>query len=467
MSASIENTTVGGIQSDVLDYTAGDDSTLDRALVEVDCLGTAAHVTMLERIPIKPAIISATQQKRVVAELVNVMRQARAGTFRIAVADQDVHMAIERHLTRKLGEAGRRVHTARSRNDQVAMDLRLYSRESIAGSIDECIALAMALTRLASKTRSVPMAGRTHMQPAMPSTVGLWASSHAESLLDDLTLLDAAYVLNDQCPLGAAAGYGVPLPIDRELTAGLLGFSRVMNNVLYATSARGKCESAILGALGQVMLTLSRLSQDLMLYGLPEFGYFTLPAELGTGSSLMPQKNNPDVLELVRARSAVVLGAAHTSAEIMRGLPGGYNRDAQESKGLLMQGVEITRSSLRILVPMIDAVQVNRKALRAGFSAGVFATDRVLELVAEGMPFRDAYQNVKRHLSDLNDRDPQAAALKKTHSGAPGNLDLPGLRRKLSQHGRQNRSRRLACHRALSKLLGVRYPDLKSKSSRT
>jgi argininosuccinate lyase len=375
-------------------------------------------------------------------------------------------MAIERHLTRKLGEAGRRVHTARSRNDQVAVDLRLYARESLSGCVDECVALANALARLASRHRSVPMAGRTHMQPAMPSTVGLWAASHAESLLDDLTLLNAAYTLNDQCPLGAAAGYGVPIPIDRPLTAKLLGFNGIMNNVLYATSARGKCESAILGALGQIMLTLSRLSQDLILYGMPEFGYFTLPAELGTGSSLMPQKNNPDVLELVRARAAQVLAAGHTAAEIMRGLPAGYNRDAQESKGLLMDGVGITRSSLRILTPIIDALQVNRKALRDGFNAGVFATDRVLELVAEGMPFRDAYRHVKKHLSELEDRDPQDAALRKKHSGAPGNLDLPGLRRKLQQHGRQNRSRRNAYHRALSKLLGVSYPDLKSKSTR-
>ena len=258
---------------------------------------------MLSRMPVKPPVLSPADCKKVIAALKNIIAQAKKGAFKITLADQDVHLAVERTLTAKLGDLGKKVHTGRSRNDQVAVDLRLYAKEQILCAIGEAAALAAALLDFAKKHAADPMVGRTHMQPAMPSSVGLWASAHAESLLDDVALLMAAYELNDQCPLGSAASYGVPLPIDRQLVSDLLGFSRPVHNVLYANNARGKMESVILLAMGQVMLTLSRLAQDLILFTMPEFGYFTLPAAFCTGSSIMPQKRNPDVLELVRGKA--------------------------------------------------------------------------------------------------------------------------------------------------------------------
>lgn len=271
------------------------------------------------------------------------------------------------------------------------------------------------------------MVGRTHMQPAMPSSVGLWASAWAEGLLDDVSLLMAVFELNDQCPLGSAASYGVPVPIDRQLVSDLLGFSKPVHNVLHANHARGKTESAILAALSQAMLTLSRLSQDLVLFSMPEFGYFRLPAEFTTGSSIMPQKRNPDVPELLRAKAAKVLAYSGLVAEILRAAPSGYNRDLQETKAPFMEGCELAISSLRIMQPLMAGLEVDADALRRAFGPEVFATDRALELVAGGMPFRDAYHAVKADLAGLEGRSPDEALAAKRHLGAPMGLDFAAL----------------------------------------
>ena len=457
-AGSTVRTTVGAVRPDVLEFTAGADRYLDMALVEADCIGTAAHVTMLSRMPLRPAIIGERDRRRVIRELVAVMQAARAGAFRITLDDQDVHLAVERHLTARLGGLGKKVHTARSRNDQVAVDLRLFAKEQLLGVLSEGAWLADTLLRWGRRHARVPMVGRTHMQPAMPSSVGLWASAHAESLLEDLEGLEAAYRLNDRCPLGSAASYGVPLPIDRKLTARLLGFSAPVHNVLYANNARGKMEYVILAALGTVMLSLSRYAADLTLFTMPEFGYFALPEGFSTGSSIMPQKNNPDVLELIRARAAKVLALAATAAEISRGLPSGYHRDLQEIKGLLMEGVAVTRSSLRILAPLAGGLGVRPDALRRGFTPAVFATDRALDLVVRGVPFRDAYQWVKEHLDELGRMDPDAAVARKRHLGAPAGVDYAALRARARAWNRFAR-REWARHTGtVSRLLGVRYP---------
>ncbi|HRT05638.1 MAG TPA: argininosuccinate lyase [Kiritimatiellia bacterium] len=420
-------TTVGEVDAEVLAYTAGQDRVLDLALVEADCFGTAAHVSMLARLPVKPALLTPADAKAVIAELRGIVAAAAAGQFKISLEDQDVHLAVERRLTEKLGDLGKRVHACRSRNDQVATDLRLYAKTRLLDAADAAAALAGTLIAFAKKHAKVPMVGRTHMQPAMPSSVGLWASAWAESLLDDLALLRTAYELNDRCPLGSAASYGVPLPIDRRLTSDLLGFAAPVHNVLHANQARGKLESVILAALGQAMLTLSRLAQDLILFSMPEFGYFRLPAEFTTGSSIMPQKRNPDVPELLRAKAAKVLAYANLVAEIVRAAPSGYNRDLQETKAPFMEGFELAISSLRILNPLIAGLEVDAAALRRGFGPDVYATDRALELVAQGMPFRDAYHQVKANLDQLAGFDPDAALAAKRHLGAPLGLDFKAL----------------------------------------
>jgi argininosuccinate lyase len=455
MSSNVrhQKTLVGAIHPDVLRFTVGNDPVLDLDLVEWDCLGTAAHVTMLSRMRHDPPVIRPAERAAVIRELVQVMEASRQGRFVITEADQDVHLAVERRLTETLGDLGRRIHTGRSRNDQVAVDIRLHAREHLLGVIEEAALLAEGLLRFAKKHDRIPMVGRTHLQPAMPSSVGLWASGYAEALLDDLLMVEAAYAYNDRCPLGSAAGYGVPLPLDRKLTARLLGFGGAHHNVFYASNARGKLEAVILGALGQVMLTLSRLAEDLILFSMPEFGYFVLPPELCTGSSIMPQKYNPDLLELIRAKTARVLGEGSAACGILKAMPGGYNRDLQETKELYLNGMRTTRATLRIMALLAGALKVCPERLRRGFTAGVFATDRALELVAAGMPFRDAYQHVRAHLDELAEADPDAAVAAKAHWGGTAGLDYPLLRRRASQAAAGARRRCRASHAAFARLL--------------
>ncbi len=453
-------TLVGKIHPDVLAFTAGKDVLLDMALIEADCLGSAAHVTMLSKLKLDKPLITEQECAAVKQELVAIMRKARAGRFSISQRDQDVHLAVERALSATLGDTGKRIHTARSRNDQVAVDLRLYGKEQLLGLITNCAELANVLLALGKRHAKVPMVGRTHLQPAMPSSVGVWACSHAESLLDDIELLIAAYAQNDRCPLGSAASYGVPLDIDRALTSRLLGFERPIHSVMYAANARGKCESVVLAAASQVMLSLSRLAEDMVLFMMPEFGYFKLPAEYCTGSSIMPQKQNPDVFELIRARTAKVLACTNSITGILKGLPGGYQRDLQETKEPFLEGLSVTCASVQVAALVMASVEVDAKALASGFSPGVFATDRALELVAAGVPFRDAYDQVKSSLDELSQVDPKAAVAAKVHEGAPAGLDFKMLKGRSNEGLRFVRTARKRYHAALSKLLGVPYPEL-------
>lgn len=429
-AAGNQQTTVGVISAEVLAFTAGKDVQLDRALVEADCLGTAAHVTMLSRMPVQPPIITSAERKRVVKALAGIIEKARHGRFHIRLKDQDVHLAVERTLTEQLGDLGKKIHTGRSRNDQVALDLRLYGRDQLLGAMEETANLSLALLAFARRHARVPMVGRTHMQPAMPSSVGLWASAVAEELGDGLDMLQAVYHVNNKSPLGSAASYGVPLPIDRQLVSDLLAFREPCHNVLYANHGRGRMESLILSTLAQVMLTLARFAQDLLIFTMPEFGYFTLPDEFCTGSSIMPQKKNLDVCELVRAKAARVEACAAGVYHLLKGLPSGYNRDLQEAKEPFLDGTATSRACLRIMTGLVGGLGVRPEALRRGFTPDVFATDRALELVAAGMPFRDAYHHVKEHLGELGNVNPVRALALKKHLGAPAGLDFAKLARR-------------------------------------
>ena len=415
-----EKTITGEVDPDVLDYTVGDDPVLDRALVLWDCLGTAAHVTMLSEMPVEPPVVTKDEAAKVRAALAAVVRDP---SFEVREQDQDVHMAVETRLTEELGDLGRKIHTGRSRNDQVAVDVRLHIKDQLHGLEGEVAALARALVSFGKAHDRVPMVGRTHLQPAMPSSVGSWATGHAEMILDQTANLEAAYQLNDLCPLGSAAGYGVPLPLDRQRTSDLLGFARPLHNVFGASMARGEDEASLLCALAQLMAALSRLAEDMILFSMPEFGYFTLPRAYCTGSSIMPQKYNPDVLELVRSKTAQVLGLATAALSLLHAMPGGYNRDLQDCKGLYMKGLSITRTTLRILAKFVAGMGVDEARLRAGFIPGVFATDVALRKVAAGTPWREAYHQVRDNLEALSTEDPDAAVAAKTHAGATAGLD--------------------------------------------
>ena len=415
-----EKTITGDVDPDVLDYTVGDDPVLDMDLVRWDCLGTAAHVTMLSEMPVEPPVVTKDEAARVRAALASVVADK---TFVVREQDQDVHMAVETRLTETLGDLGKKIHTGRSRNDQVAVDVRLHIKDQLHSLTAELADLASALVAFGRAHDRVPMVGRTHLQPAMPSSVGSWATGHAEMILDQVANLEAAYQLNDLCPLGSAAGYGVPLPLDRKRTSDLLGFARPLHNVFGASMARGEDEASLICALAQLMAALSRLAEDMILFSMPEFGYFTLPRAYCTGSSIMPQKYNPDVLELVRSKTAQVLGLATAALSLLHAMPGGYNRDLQDCKGLYMKGLSITRTTLRILAKFVAGMGVDEARLRAGFIPGVFATDVALRKVAAGTPWREAYHQVRDNLEALSSEDPDTAVAAKTHVGATAGLD--------------------------------------------
>lgn len=411
-------------------FMTGDDPLLDQALIPYDCLGSIAHAKMLEKI----GVLNVSECNQLTQELSNIIQLAKKGQFTIRPEDEDVHTAVENALIQKLGDLGKKLHTARSRNDQVLLDIRLYTRDWILEFVEEILAVCAKLCHFAEKYQDIPIPGRTHFQRAMPSSLGLWAASFAESFLDNLELFKTAYWLVNQCPLGSAASYGVSLQIDRKFASDLLGFRAVQNNVLYANNSRGKFESTILYTLTQVMNDLSKLCTDIILFSTPEFGYLGLPEETCPGSSLMPQKRNPCPLELIRAKSAVVQGMLIQVLEIIRALPSGYNRDFQETKRPLMQGFETTFSSLKVFSEVFSGISVNKEQCLKAFTPELFATDKVLELVKQGIPFRDAYKEVAKNLQDVAMEDPVANILSKTHEGATGNLGLNSCANKIEDY---------------------------------
>ena len=420
------------VDPDVLKYTVGDDPVLDLSLAVWDCMGTAAHVTMLSEMKgLKRPVVTKAEAAKVLKELGRIAALAEKGGFKILVEDQDVHMAVERMLTEKLGDLGKKIHTGRSRNDQVAVDVRLHMKDEILRTEAETVALAAALGSFGRKNGAIPLVGRTHLQPAMPSTVEMWATGHAEMVLDQLENLEAAYRLADANPLGSAAGYGVPLPLDRQRTTKLLGFSRTIHNCFGASMARGECEAALLSALAQLMAVLSRLAEDMIIFSMPEFAYFKLPRAYCTGSSIMPQKFNPDVLELMRSKAAQVVGLQTAALSLLHAMPGGYNRDLQDCKWLYMKGLDITRTTLRILAKVVEGLKVDAAKCRAAFTPGVFATDVALGKVAAGTPWRDAYHEVRDQFAALYEGrpaevasiDPDEAVAAKRHEGTTGGID--------------------------------------------
>ena len=437
-------------------FTVGDDYQLDGALVAADCVASLAHATMLAAIE----VITSDQLAELRSALLAALEQARRGAFPITRADEDGHTALERFLTQR-SAAGARIHTGRSRNDQVMAALRLYGREALTELQRAMLGLADSLLTFAARHEGTSMPGRTHTQVAMPSTLGLWAAAFAEELLDDLALVATCYRLTNRSPLGSAAGYGAPLPLDREQVAALLGCDGPIHNVLAASNSRGKLEAVTLDALDHVAMTMSRLAQDLILFSLPELGYVTLPVELCTGSSIMPHKHNPDGLELVRARAATVSGLATAVKGIVRGLPSGYHRDLQETKRPYLMALDMVAGQVLVMTLTIDRLQVNEQALARALTPELFATDTAFTLVQQGVAFRDAYRMAAApgRAAGTDDRPPaaragagaasgaaatapgsrgagprwsreaQAALARRTATGAAGNLDLPGRQR--------------------------------------
>jgi argininosuccinate lyase len=376
-------------------YTVGDDPELDRALVPYDCVASMVHARVLE----KAGVLTGDEVVRLVGALESLKASAEAGEFKILREEEDCHTALENRLVAELGDLGKKIHTARSRNDQVLGALRLYMKErlsSVGGLIDD---LVMAMGRRIQSVGEFPMPGYTHMRKAMPSSFSMWMGSFMESMEDNKVLLEAVQSLIDQNPLGSGAGYGIPvIDIDREFSARELGFAKVQINPLYVQSSRGKFEASVVAALVNIMVDLNKLSSDLILFTMEELKYFSLPREICTGSSIMPQKLNPDVLEIMRARYHEVLANEFLIRSMTANLPSGYNRDLQRTKKPLMESFTITESSLRIITHVTEKLEVNTEACERACTDEVFATQRVYELVKQGIPFRDAYRQVAAEL---------------------------------------------------------------------
>ncbi len=408
-------------------FTVGDDPVVDLALAPHDALGSAAHARMLAHV----GLLKQEEARALVGALKALHDEARAGAFTIRPEQEDGHTALEAALVQRVGEAGKRIHLARSRNDQVLLAVRLLLREEVLGLGARAVELAGTFLDFAQAHQGVAMPGYTHLRRAMPSTFGMWGMAFAEGLLEELEALRGVWARIDRCPLGAAAGFGVPLPIDREYVAALLGFSRVQRSPIDAQNGRGRHEAAVLGWGCSVAGTLEKWLWDVQLYSTDEFGFLALPEAFTTGSSIMPQKKNPDVVELARARCRELRGLAHQVEAVAGGLPSSYHRDFQLLKRPTLAALSSLRELLDVLARLVPALQVKADAAARACDDSLYAAHHAYALVAQGMAFRDAYRQVGRELAE-GTFVPDRGALTATHLGGAGNLGLAQAREELA-----------------------------------
>ncbi len=397
-------------------FTIGRDRELDIFLAESDVLGSMAHTTMLESI----GLIQPDELTALLAEMRNILADIRAGRFEIEEGVEDVHSEVELLLTRRLGDIGKKIHSGRSRNDQVLLDLKLWTRRQLREVVGLVNQLFTELQAQSERYRDVLMPGYTHLQVAMPSSFGLWFGAYAESLTDDVLFLQAAYRMVDRNPLGSAAGYGSSFPLDRELTTRLLGFESMAYNVVYAQMGRGKMERNVAFALASVAGTLSKLAFDACLFNSQNFAFLKLPDDCTTGSSIMPHKKNPDVFELTRAKCNKIQALPTQLTLITNNLPSGYFRDLQITKEVFLPAFEELKDCLRMAIYIIERVRVNEHILDDPRYDLMFSVEEVNRLAAQGMPFRDAYRKVGLDIEA--GRFKPVKEIHHTHAGSTGNL---------------------------------------------
>lgn len=405
-------------------YTVGNDYILDMRLLPFDIQASKAHAQAL----VKLGILTKAELRKLTLCLNQILLLHKKGKFVIAQSDEDCHTAIENYLVAKLGDLGKKIHTCRSRNDQVLVATRLYTRKKLKQVSAEIIKLEKVFLQMAKKYEFMPFPGYTHTRRAMPSSIGHWAAAYLEELINDHMLLETAYKLNDQNPMGAAAGFGVNLPLDRRLTTKLLKFKRLQINSLYAVNSRGTTESYILSVMTKIVMTLGRLANEMIWFTTPEFNYFHLPLEFTTGSSIMPQKRNPDVFEIIRSNVNVIVALQTQVKDISKNLISGYNRDTQLTKEPLIKGLGIARRSLEVASLVMSKIKPNKGVLMKSLAPEFFAVHEANRLVKKGMPFRDAYKYVKEHLHELKVEDPVKAIKEVVSIGGPGNLQLKGYK---------------------------------------
>ena len=397
-------------------FTVGRDREMDLYLAPNDILGSIAHITMLESI----GLLTRDELDTLTAELRRIYAVAEAGEFAIEEGIEDVHSQVELMLTRKLGDIGKKIHSGRSRNDQVLVDLKLFIRSELQQIVELTDHLFTTLIAQSEKYKEVLMPGYTHLQVAMPSSFGLWFGAYAESLVDDLTVLLAAYKVSNRNPLGSAAGYGSSFPLNRSLTTQLLGFDSMNYNVVYAQMGRGKTERIVASALASIAATLAKLAFDACLFNSQNFGFIKLPDAYTTGSSIMPHKKNPDVFELTRAKCNKIQALPYQITLIANNLPSGYFRDLQIIKEVFLPSFDELKDCLRMVEQMMSRITVNDHILDDKRYDPIFSVEEVNRLTLEGTPFRDAYKQVGLRI-EAGDFTPDKN-LHHTHEGSIGNL---------------------------------------------
>jgi argininosuccinate lyase len=431
-------------------FTVGDDREVDLFLAEYDALGSLAHGAMLHSI----GLLTSEEWSRIEVELKEMWRAARSGKFVIEDGVEDVHSQIELNLTRTLGDAGKKIHSGRSRNDQVAVDCKLFFREELRGIVGLVSTLFEQLLALAETHKDVLLPGYTHFQIAMPSSFGLWFSAYAESLADDVQMLLAAYRITNKNPLGSAAGYGASFPLNRRMTTDALGFDDLNYNAVYAQMGRGKTERVVAQALASVAATLAKLAMDVTLFMSQNFAFVSFPDDLTTGSSIMPHKKNPDVFELIRARCNRLLALPNEITMLTANLPSGYHRDAQLLKEAIFPAFQALADCLEIATVALAQIRVREDILTdergRTLYAYLFSVEEVNKQVLAGVPFRDAYRSVAADIADgyfdaaNNDDDDDFRntdvrgtiavhrTIAHTHEGSIGNLCLDDIRRMMT-----------------------------------
>lgn len=408
-------------------FTVGNDRELDLILAKYDVIASKAHAAMLGKI----GLLTSAETDRLLAELERIGVDIAEGNFTIENEFEDMHSKIEYLLTQRLGDTGKKIHTARSRNDQVLVAIQLFLKDELKQIRNGSSELFDQLMALAEKYKSVQMPGYTHLQVAMPSSFGLWFSAYAESLIDDVYMLNAALKIVDQNPLGSAAGYGSSFPIDREFTRESLEFHTQKFNVIAAQMGRGKVEKITSFGLASLAATISRFSMDICLYMSQNFNFLTFPEEFTTGSSIMPHKQNPDVFELIRAKCNIIQAIPNQLTLLMNNLPSGYHRDMQLTKEVILPAIQEMKACLDMLTSALQSIKVNDHILDDPKYKYIYSVERVNELVQQGVPFRDAYKQVGDEIQK-GTFSPKRE-LHHTHKGSIGDLCLDEILSKMKK----------------------------------
>ena len=414
----------------VEDFTVGNDRVLDLRLAKYDVQGSKAHIRMLESI----GLLTSEELEALTAGLDEIAAEIEAGSFVLEDDIEDIHSQVEMNLTRKLGDIGKKIHSGRSRNDQVLVDIKLFLKDEVLKFRQEVLDLFSLLQNLSEKHKDVLLPGYTHGQIAMPSSFGMWFGAYAEAMSEDMYMLRGAYKVVDQNPLGSAAGYGSSFPLDRQMTTDLLGFGSMDYNSVAAQLSRGRAERAVASAMGSIALTLNKFASDCCMYMCPNYGFISFPAELTTGSSIMPHKKNPDVWEIIRGNCNRIMSTENEISLLCSNMPHGYHRDFQLLKDILFPALEMMHKCLYMTGYMLENIRVNKDILDSPLYDYLFTVEEVNRRVLSGTPFRDAYKAVGQEVNAGTFKADRT--VHHTHIGSIGNLCNDRIAAKMSDASR-------------------------------